>query len=311
VEEAVREPKEGELLVEMIYISLDPAMRGWMNERRSYVPGVAIGEVMRALALGKVVGSKNAAFAAGDHVYGPFGVQEYAITNGQGITKVDPKIAPLPVYLGALGMPGMTAYFALLETGELKTGDVVVMSAAAGAVGSVAGQIAKIKGCPVVGIVGGPEKCRFVKEELGFDAAIDYKSEDVTSAIAQHCPKGVDVYFDNVGGEILEAALANLALRGRVVLCGAISQYNTTAGIKGPSNYLSLLINRGTMRGMIVFDFAARYGEAAREMAGWIRAGKLKTREDIVQGFETFPETLQKLYKGENLGKLILKVGEE
>ena len=311
VEEAVREPKEGELLVEMIYISLDPAMRGWMNEGRSYVPGVAIGEVMRALALGKVVESKNAAFAAGDYVYGPFGVQEYAITNGQGITKVDPKIAPLPVYLGALGMPGMTAYFALLETGELKAGDVVVMSAAAGAVGSVAGQIAKIKGCPVVGIAGGPQKCRFVKEELGFDAAIDYKSEDVRKAIARHCPKGVDVYFDNVGGEILEAALANLALRGRVVLCGAISQYNTTAGIKGPSNYLSLLINRGTMRGMIVFDFAARYGEAAREMAGWIRAGKLKTREDIVQGFETFPETLQKLYKGENLGKLILKVGEE
>src|SRR6516164_7372973 len=252
VEEAVREPKESELLVEMIYISLDPAMRGWMNEGRSYLPGVAIGEVMRALALGKVV-----------------------------------------------------------ETGELKAGDVVVMSAAAGAVGSVAGQIAKIKRCPVVGIAGGPQKCSFVKEELGFDAAIDYKSEDVRKAIAQHCPKGVDVYFDNVGGEILEAALANLALRGRVVLCGAISQYNTTAGIKGPSNYLSLLINRGTMRGMIVFDFAARYGEAAREMAGWIRAGKLKTREDIVQGFETFPETLQKLYKGENLGKLILKVGEE
>jgi NADPH-dependent curcumin reductase CurA len=192
-------------------------------------------------------------------------VQEYAITNGQGITKVDPKIAPLPVYLGALGMPGMTAYFALLETGELKVGDVVVMSAAAGAVGSVAGQIAKIKGCPVVGIAGGQEKCRYVKEEL----------------------------------------------RGRVVLCGAISQYNTTAGIKGPANYLSLLNNRGTMRGMIVFDFAARYGEAAREMAGWIRAGKLKTTEDIVEGFETFPETLQKLYKGENLGKLILKVGEE
>src|SRR6516162_1059410 len=272
VEEAVREPKEGELLVEMIYISLDPAMRGWMNEGRSYVPGVA---------------------------------------NGEGITKVDTKIAPLPVYLGALGMPGMTAYFALLETGELKAGEVVVMSAAAGAVGSVAGQIAKIKGCPVVGIAGGQQKCRFVKEELGFDAAIDYKSEDVRKAIAQHCPKLVDVYFDNVGGEILEAALANLALRGRVVLCGAISQYNTTAGIKGPSNYLSLLINRGTMRGMIVFDFAARYGEAAREMAGWIRAGKLKAKEHIVEGFEKFPETLAKLYKGENLGKLILKVGEE
>src|SRR5215471_14568735 len=311
VAEPVSSPKDGEMLVKMIYISLDPAMRGWMNEGRSYVPGVAIGEVMRALALGQVVESKNPAFAAGDYLYGGFGAQEYAISNGQGVTKVDPTLVPLPVYLGALGMPGMTAYFALLETGELKAGDTVLMSGAAGAVGMVAGQIAKIKGCPVVGIAGGPQKCRFVKEDLGFDAAIDYKSEDVKKAIAQNCPKGVDVYFDNVGGEILEAALANLALRGRVVLCGAISQYNTTAEIKGPSNYLSLLINRGTMRGMIVFDFAARYGEAAREMAGWIRAGKLKTREDIVQGFETFPETLQKLYKGENLGKLMLKVGEE
>lgn len=308
VEEAVPEPKDGEMLVKIVYISLDPAMRGWMNEGRSYVPGVGIGDVMRALALGQVIASKNAAFAVGDYVYGAFGVQEYAISNGQGATKVDPSLVPLPVYLGALGMPGMTAYFALLETGELKPGDTVLMSGAAGAVGTVAGQIAKIKGCPVVGIAGGPAKCKFITEELGFDAAIDYKSEDVRKAIARHCPKGVDVYFDNVGGDILEAALANLARGARVVLCGGISQYNSTGPIKGPSNYLSLLVNRATMRGMVVIDFAPRYGEAAREMAGWIKAGKLKTREDIVEGFETFPETLLKLFKGENTGKLILKV---
>jgi NADPH-dependent curcumin reductase len=310
VEETVREPKDGEMLLKILYISLDPAMRGWMNEGRSYVPGVGIGDVMRALGLGRVIESKHSGFAVGDHVYGPFGVQEYAISNGQGATKVDPNLVPLPVYLGALGMPGMTAYFALLETGELKPRDTVLMSGAAGAVGTVAGQIAKIKGCPVVGIAGGPEKCRFITEELGFDAAIDYKSEDVRSAIAKHCPKGVDVYFDNVGGEILEAALANLARGARVVICGGISQYNNVGPVKGPSNYLSLLVNRATMRGMVVIDYAARYGEAAREMAGWIRAGKLKTREDIVEGFETFPETLLKLFKGENTGKLILKVAE-
>jgi len=308
VAEPVSSPKDGEMLVKMIYISLDPAMRGWMNEGRSYVPGVAIGEVMRALALGQVVESKNPAFAAGDYLYGGFGAQEYAISNGQGVTKVDPTLVPLPVYLGALGMPGMTAYFALLETGELKAGDTVLMSGAAGAVGMVAGQIAKIKGCPVVGIAGGPEKCRFITQELGFDAAIDYKSEDVRAAIAKHCPKGVDVYFDNVGGDILDAALANLARGGRVVLCGGISQYNATGPMKGPSNYLSLLVNRGTLRGMVVIDYMPRYGEAAREMAGWILAGKLKTRETIVEGIETFPDTLLKLFKGENTGKLILKV---
>lgn len=310
VEEPLRQPKDGEVLVKLVYISLDPAMRGWMNEGRSYVPGVGIGDVMRALGLGRVVESKNPAFAAGDYAYGGFGMQEYAISDGKGITKVDPRIAPLPVYLGALGMTGMTAYFGLLETGELKAGDMVLMSCAAGAVGTVAGQIAKIKGCPVVGIAGGPEKCKWITEELGFDAAIDYKSEDVRKAIAKHCPKGVDLYFDNVGGEILEAALANLARGARVVLCGGISQYNNTSPVKGPSNYLSLLVNRATMRGMVVIDYAARYAEAAREMAGWIKAGKLKTREDIVDGFETFPETLLKLFKGENTGKLILKVAD-
>jgi len=309
-EETVGEPGEGEFLVKILYISLDPAMRGWMNESRSYIAPVGIGEVMRAGAVGRVIASKNPAFAPGDYVYGPFGVQEYAISNGNGNTKVDPRVAPLPVFLGTLGAPGMTAYFGLLDTGQPKPGETVVVSGAAGAVGMVVGQIAKIKGCRVVGIAGGSEKCNCITKELNFDVAIDYKSEDVKKALQSHCPKGVDVYFDNVGGDILDAALTQLARGARIVICGAISQYNNTTPIKGPSNYLSLLVNRASMKGMVVFDYADRYGEAAREIAGWMAAGKLKSREDIVEGLETFPETLLKLFKGENTGKLVLKVAD-
>jgi NADPH-dependent curcumin reductase len=309
-EEPVRDPGEGELLVKILYISLDPAMRGWMNEGKSYVAPVGIGEVMRAGALGRVIVSKNPKFALGDHVYGGFGVQEFAISNGNGITKVDPSAFPLPVYLGTLGMPGMTAYFGLLDIGQPKPGNTVVVSGAAGAVGAAVGQIAKIKGCTVVGIAGGADKCNYIVKDLGFDAAIDYKSEDVRKSLQKHCPKGIDVYFDNVGGEILDAALSQLARGARIVICGAISQYNNTTPIKGPSNYLSLLVNRASMTGMVVFDYANRYPEAAREMASWIKTGKIKSREHIVEGLETFPETLLKLYKGENTGKLVLKVAE-
>ena len=307
-EEPVRDPGDGELLVKILYISLDPAMRGWMNEGRSYVPPIAIGEVMRALAVGRVVSSKNPKFAIGDHVYGVLGVQEYAVTNGTGLTKVDPALVPLPVYLGTLGAPGMTAYFGLLDIGKPQAGQTVVVSGAGGAVGMVVGQIAKIKGCHVVGIAGGAEKCTCVTKDFGFDAAIDYKSENVRAAVQKHCPKGVDVYFDNVGGDILDAVLTQIARGARIVICGAISQYNSTTGIKGPSNYLSLLVNRASMTGMVVFDYASRYPEAAREMAAWMAAGKLKSREDIVEGLETFPDALLKLFKGENTGKLILKV---
>ena len=306
--EPVRDPADGELLVKILYISLDPAMRGWMNEGKSYVPPIAIGEVMRALALGRVVSSKNPKFAFGDHVYGVLGVQEFAVTNGAGLTKVDPALAPLPVYLGTLGMPGMTAYFGLLDIGKPQPGQTVVVSGAAGAVGMVVGQIAKIKGCHVVGIAGGAEKCSYLTKDLGFDAAIDYKSENVRAAVQKHCPKGVDVYFDNVGGDILDAVLTQITRGARIVICGAISQYNSTTGIKGPANYLSLLVNRASMTGMVVFDYANRYAEGAREMAGWMAAGKLKSREDIVEGLETFPDMLLKLFKGENTGKLILKV---
>lgn len=310
VEEPVRDPGEGEVQVKVLYISLDPAMRGWVSDRRSYVPPVGIGEVMRALAVGRVVATKSPKLAVGDYVSGGLGVQEYAVADGKGVFKVDPRIAPLPTHLSVLGMPGMTAYFGLLDTGQPKEGETVVVSAAAGAVGAVVGQIAKIKGCRVVGIAGGPEKCRYIVDELGFDAAIDYKAEEIYGALQKSCPKGIDVYFDNVGGEILDAVLARINRGARIVICGAISQYNNTGPVKGPSNYLSLLVNRATMKGMLVTDYMQRYPEAVREMAGWMAQGKLKSREDIVEGLENFPEALLKLFTGENFGKLEIKVAE-
>lgn len=313
VEEPVRDPAPGEVLVKTLYLSLDPAMRGWMNEGRSYIAPVGIGEVMRAGGAGRVIASGNSAFAVGDHVTGTLGTQEYALFGAdaaRGLTKVDTRLAPLPVYVGVLGLTGLTAYFGLLEVGKAKAGDTVVVSGAAGATGMVAGQIAKIKGCTAVGIAGGSQKCNYIVKELGFDAAIDYKSENVVDALRSQCPKGIDVYFDNVGGDILDAALSQLARGARVVICGAISQYNNMPGIKGPSNYLSLLVNSARMEGFIVFNYQARYAEAAKEMAGWMMAGKLKSREDIVEGFQTFPDTLLKLFRGENLGKLMIKVAE-
>ena len=307
-EAPVPEPGDGEVLIKVRYISLDPAMRGWMNDARSYIPPVGIGEVMRALAAGEVTASNHPDIAVGDHVTGLLGVQEYAIAHGNAVIKVDTSLAPLPVYLGTLGMPGMTAYFGLLDIGKPQEGETVLVSGAAGAVGGIVGQIAKLKGAHVVGIAGGAEKCRHALEELGFDAMIDYKSEDVMAALAKHCPKGIDVYFDNVGGEILDAALAHLARNARVIICGAISQYNATEAVRGPSNYLALLVQHATMTGFVVSDYGARYAEGAQEMAGWLAAGKLVSREDIAEGFENFPDTLLRLFSGENTGKLVLKV---
>jgi NADPH-dependent curcumin reductase CurA len=308
VTETVGEIADGQVLVKVLYISLDPAMRGWMNEGRSYIPPVALGAVMRAGTMGQVIASRHPDFAVGDHVVGAQGVQEYAVSDGKGLTSVDPALAALPVYLGTLGMPGFTAYFGLLDIGKPQPGQTVVVSGAAGAVGGVVGQIAKIQGCRAVGIAGGAAKCAYIVDELGFDAAIDYRAGDVKKALAQHCPKGIDVYFDNVGGEILDAALARLAMHARIVICGAISQYNSTTPMQGPSNYMSLLVNRASMTGMVVFDYADRYREAAQAMAGWMAAGKLKSREEIVTGFERFPEALLMLFRGENTGKLVLKV---
>jgi NADPH-dependent curcumin reductase len=310
-EEPIPEPGEDEVLVKILYLSLDPAMRGWMNDGRSYIAPVGIGDVMRAFAAGRVIASKDPGLAVGDHVTGLLGVQEYAIANAKAVIKVDTTLAPLPVYLGTLGMPGLTAYFGLLDIGRPAEGETVVVSGAAGAVGGVVGQIAKLKGCRVVGIAGGGEKCRYVVEELGFDAAIDYKAEDVLAALAQHCPNGIDVYFDNVGGEILDAALAHLARNARVVICGAISQYNATDGMRGPSNYMSLLVNHASMTGFVFSDYLDRIAGAAKEVGGWLAAGKLTSREDIAEGLDTFPDTLLRLFAGENIGKLVLKVADD
>ena len=311
-EEPVATPSAGQLVVEIAYISVDPAMRGWMNAGASYIDAVEIGDVMRAGAVGRVSASEHPDFAVGDHVYGGFGVQEHVLSDGQGVVKVDPDLAPLPTYLGALGMPGLTAYFGLLDVGKLDEGDTVVVSGAAGAVGSVAGQIARIKGARVVGIAGGAEKCRWIVDELGFDVAIDYKGEDVRRALREHAPEGVDVYFDNVGGEILDAVLTRLARGARIVICGAVSQYNATGPVRGPSNYLALLVYRASMTGMVVFDYAARFGEATAALAGWLGEGWLISREHIVEGgVSAFPDALLKLFSGENMGKLVLSLGVE
>ena len=298
----------GHILLKTKYISLDPAMRGWMNEGKSYIRPVQIGEVFRAGTAGEVMESKHPDFAAGDQVTGNWGVQQYGVSDGTGILKVDTTIAPLETYMATLGMPGMTAYFGILDTGQPKPGETVVVSGAAGAVGSVVGQIAKIKGCHVVGIAGDQEKCDYCVNELGFDACINYKTDDVRKALKAACPNGVDVYFDNVGGDILDIVLTQIRLRARIVICGAISQYNNTTPVKGPSNYLSLLTNRARMEGIVVFDNMANYGRAAREMAGWIGEGKLKSKVQIEQGIENFLPTLMMLFSGQNFGKLLLAV---
>jgi NADPH-dependent curcumin reductase CurA len=309
VEEELGEPGDGEVVVRVKYLSLDPAMRGWMMDRPSYVPPVGLGEVMRAIGVGEVVDSRFDRLSAGDHVTGLLGVQEHAIVPGASVTKIDPGVAPLPRWLSALGMPGMTAYFGLLDVGRPEPGQTVVVSAAAGAVGHLVGQIARIKGARAVGIAGGPEKCAYITDELGFDAAIDYKSDDVPAALRRHCPDRIDVYFDNVGGDILDAALAQLARGARVPLCGAISQYNAQGDeFRGPVNYLSLLVNRASMTGFVVIDYAPRYPEGVTQIGQWLANGELKTREHVVDGLETFPDTLLMLFEGTNHAKLVLKV---
>ena len=309
VESKLPELTDGEMLIDQEYISLDPAMRGWINKARSYIPPVEIGDVMRAGSVGKVIKTKGKTlFNIGDHVTGWGGVQNYCITNGENFYKVDPEKAPLSYYIGILGMPGMTAYFGILEVGEIKEGDVVLVSGAAGAVGSIVGQIAKIKGCRVIGIAGGKSKCDYLTEKLGFNGSIDYKNENVAHGIKKHCPKGIDVYFDNVGGEILDSALIFLRKKARVVICGAISQYNAESEVKGPKNYLSLLVNRASMKGMVVLDYAPKYLEAMKQMAVWILEGKLFYKEDVYNGIENFRETFLRLFSGDKMGKLILKI---
>ncbi|MFJ4521938.1 NADP-dependent oxidoreductase [Streptomyces sp. NPDC088810] len=307
--EPLAEPGPGRFAGRTRVISLDPAMRGWLDDRPSYLPPVGIGEVMRAGSVIEVTASNHPDFRPGDHVVGTFGVQEYVVSDGRGAMKIDTSLAPPSTYLGALGMPGMTAYFGLLDVGALQDGETVVVSGAAGAVGTIAGQIAKAKGCRVVGIAGGPEKCAMLTGELGFDAAIDYRAEDVKKALREHVPDGIDVYFDNVGGDILDTALTRLAMHARVVICGAISQYNNATPVKGPSNYLSLLVRRARMEGFVVFDYAKQYAKAAQEISAWIGAGRIKVKEHVVKGtVDDFPATLQMLFRGENVGKLVLEL---
>ena len=306
--EAVPEIGADEVLVKIHYASLDPAMRGWMNEGRSYIPPVQIGEVMRAGTVGEVIASNSPDFKEGDFVSGMLGIQQYGKALAKDLTKVDPNLAPIETYLGGLGMPGLTAYFGLLDVGAVRHGDTVLVSGAAGAVGSLVGQIAKIKGARAVGIAGGAEKCAYVVDELGFDACVDYKSESFLEDLKEPLKSGVDVYFDNVGGEILDIALARINRHARIVICGAISQYNNTTPMRGPQNYINLLVHHARMEGFVVFDYIKRYGEGVQELAKWYNEGKIKFRTQTETGIENFPSVLLKLFKGENTGKLVLKV---
>ncbi len=311
--EPVAAPAPGALLVKTLALSLDPAMRGWMNEGKSYIAPVGIGEVMRAGGIGDVVASNHPGYAVGDRVSANLGVQEYCgiasdDIKRSGLFKIDPRLGTPNQWLNVLGMPGMTAYFGLLDVGQPKAGETVVVSGAAGAVGQSVGQLARIKGCRVVGIAGGPAKCEWVVKELGFDACVDYKTDSARDALKAACPKGVDVYFDNVGGDILDMVLARINRKARIVICGAISQYNNTTPVQGPKNYLSLLVNRARMEGMVVFDYTDRFPQAVAEMSGYLRDGRMKSREDVVDGLGNFPEALLKLFTGANFGKLVLRV---
>jgi len=310
VESPVPVAGEGDVLVRNLYLSCDPTQRGWMAAD-SYLPAVKIGDVMRSFAVGEVVESRDPRFQPKELVQGLFGWQDYALAR-PGTPSAPSRIAPgVPVEtaMGALGLTGQTAYFGLLDVGKPKPGETVVVSGAAGATGSAVGQIAKIKGCRAVGIAGGEAKCRYLLE-LGFDAAIDYKSEDVAKRLRATCPSGVDIYFDNVGGPVLDAALENLAMRGRVVLCGAISRYNDSIPTAGPRNYLSLLVRRGRMEGFIVLDYFPRSAEAVEALSGWVREGKLKERFDVQHGLENAPGALARLFKGENQGKQLIRIAD-
>jgi NADPH-dependent curcumin reductase CurA len=311
-EEPVPTPGENEFLVRNIYLSLDPANRGWIREAKSYIPPVTIGEVMRGITIGVVAQSRHADFQAGDVVQGVLGWQDYALTDGTTVTKLrtGPSL-PLTAYLGLFGIIGPTAYFGLLDIGKPKAGETLVVSAAAGAVGSLVGQIGKIKGCRVVGIAGTAEKCRWITEELGFDAAINYKTEPVHELLKTHCPNGIDVYFDNVGGEILDGVLSLINVRARIVICGLISQYNAVEPVPGPYNFRTILTQRARVEGFIILDYTAQFKEAYEDLGRWLAEGKIHYRVDVIDGLENAPRGLNKLFDGSNKGKLIVKVSEE
>jgi NADPH-dependent curcumin reductase CurA len=311
VDSPVLAPNAGEMLVKSLYISVDPYMRGRMNDARSYAAPVEIGGVMVGGAVGQVIESKHSQFAAGDIVQGEFGWQEFAISNGRGVRKIDPTIAPISTSLGVLGMPGLTAYFGLLEIGQPKAGETVVVSGAAGAVGSIVGQIAKIKGCRAVGIAGTDDKVRYIVDELGFDGAFNYKTtKNYVEKLKELCPKGIDVYFDNVGGTVTDAVIPLLNVKARLSICGQISQYNLEKPETGPRWLWALIVKQARAEGFLVFQFADKFQPAIVEMAGWIKAGKLKYHEDIVEGFENLPKAFIGMLRGDNTGKRLVKAGE-
>lgn len=308
-ESPVPEIAEGECLVRNLYLSLDPAMRTWMTAARSYVPPVELGEVMRGMCTGQVVESRNPEYSKGDVLVGVFGWQDYAVARGDWSIDKVPEGTPLTWPLSVLGITTLTAYFGLKEIGKPEAGQTVVVSGAAGATGSVAAQLAHSWGCRTVGIAGGPEKCEWLTGELGLDGAIDYKAENVKARLRELCPDGIDVFFDNVGGTTLEAALANLATHARVVLCGAIANYNADKPT-GPSNYMNLLVKRARMEGFVVFDYLPRTAEALAELTPMIEDGRLRHREDVRDGLEQAPTALMDLYSGDNTGKLLVKIAE-
>ena len=309
IETNTPELKSGEILVENKFISVDPAMRGWMNDRATYVPPIPLNSVMRALTVGTVIQSNSPSFSKGDKVAGLGGVQNFCASDAKTWEKVDTSISPLPMWLDTLGIAGLTAYCGLLEVGQPKEGDTILVSGAAGSVGSHVGQIAKIKGCRVVGIAGGSEKCKHIVDTLHFDDAIDYKTEPLRDGLKRTCANGVDVFFDNVGGETLNLALGRINVGARVVICGAISQYNVTEVPTGPAAYINLLGRRSRMEGFIYFDFKDKWPAMQKDLASWHSSGKIQTQHDIARGgVSIFPQTLLRLFKGENFGKLMIEL---
>ena len=308
-EYAVPTPGPGEVLLRTIWLSLDPYMRGRMSDGPSYAQPVPVNGVMEGGTVSEVAASNHPAFAKGDIVLSRSGWQTHAISNGQGLAKVDPKIAPISTAVGVLGMPGMTAYTGLLDIGKPQPGETVVVAAASGAVGSAVGQIAKIKGARAVGIAGGKDKCAYVRNELGFDDCLDHRDPDLAAKLKAACPKGIDVYFENVGGKVLDAVLPQMNRFGRMPVCGLISGYNATEPVPGPVAFPLILIQRLKVQGFIVFDFIERYGEAIEALAGWHHEGRLKLSEDIRQGgVDAFPDVLNLLYTGGNFGKQLVKL---
>ena len=312
-EAPIPEPGENQILVKNLYLSLDPAMRGWMSDMDSYIEPVAVGGVMRGGTIGKVVKSNHAEYKEGDKVFGLNGWQEFGVVGPDNLPNKLPEGLPIPLtsFMSVLGATGLTAYFGLLDIGQPKEGDTVVVSTAAGAVGSIVGQIAKIKGCRVVGLTGSDEKCAWITQELGYDAAINYKSENIAEALRRTCPDKIDVYFDNVGGEILNEVLGQINVGASICICGAISRYNETEPTPGPSNYLTLLTKRSRMEGFVILDYFDRFMEGIQQLSQWVIEGKLKHREHIIEGLENAPKAINLLFEGKNTGKLIIKIADE